>query len=122
MFSEILEIVSSRSEKWVDLSGSECDVSVELVGIRANPALHRSSELQDRVRDEIEKSTGTVIIDYDWHSASDIRFPIRILDVPAVGFGALAEGFYGGEEWVSLSSSIKTVECLVNLLKEPIRL
>jgi acetylornithine deacetylase len=122
MFSEILEIVSSRSEKWVDLSGSECDVSVELVGIRANPALHPSSELQDRVRDEIEKSTGTVIIDYDWHSASDIRFPIRILNVPAVGFGAFAEGFYGGEEWVSLSSSIKTVECLVNLLKEPIRL
>jgi acetylornithine deacetylase/succinyl-diaminopimelate desuccinylase-like protein len=122
MFSKILEIVSSRSEKSVALSGSGCDVSVELVGIRANPALHSSSELQNRVREEIEKSTGAVIINYDWHSASDIRFPIRILNVPAVGFGALAGGFYGGEEWVSLSSSMQTVECLVNLLKEPIRL
>ena len=122
MFSEILEIVSSRSKKWVDLSGSECDVSVELVGIRANPALHPSSELQKRVRGEIEKSTGTAIINYNWHSASDIRFPIRIKNVPAVGFGALAAGFYGGEEWVSLSSSIQTVECLISLLNEPIKL
>ena len=103
-------------------NGSECEVSVELVGIRANPAHHPSSELQNRVREEIEKSTGAAIINYNWHSASDIRFPIRIKNIPAVGFGALAAGFYGGEEWVSLSSSIQTVECLLSLLSEPIKL
>ena len=122
VFSEILEIVSSRSEKWIDVSGSECEVSVELVGIRANPALNASSELQNRVREEIERSTGVPIVDYNWHSASDIRFPIRIRDIPAVGFGSLAAGFYGGEEWVSLSSSIQTVECLLSMLSEPIKL
>lgn len=121
-FSEILEMVSSRSKKRLDLSESRCEVTVELVGIRANPALQPSGELQNRVREEIERSTGTPIVDYNWHSASDIRFPIRIKNIPAVGIGALAGGFYGEEEWVSLSSSIQTVQCLLSLLSEPIKL
>lgn len=121
-FSEILEMVSSRSKKRLDLSESRCEVTVELVGIRANPALQPSGELQNRIREEIERSTGTPIVDYNWHSASDIRFPIRIKNIPAVGIGALAGGFYGEEEWVSLSSSIQTVQCLLSLLSEPIKL
>ena len=86
----------------------------------ANPALQPLGEVLSRVREEIERTTGNTIVDYNWHSASDIRFPIRIKNVPAVGFGALAGGFYGGEEWVSLSSSMQTVQCLTSLLCEAV--
>lgn len=119
-FSQILEIVSLRSKSCLDLSDSECEVTLELVGLMANPALQPLGGVLSRVCEEIERTTGNTIVDYNWHSASDIRFPIRIKNVPAVGFGALAGGFYGGEEWVSLSSSMQTVQCLTSLLCEAV--
>ncbi len=50
------------------------------------------------------RNTGRRPSEYSWHSASDIRFPMRVLGVPAVGLGARGGGFYGPGEWVDLDS------------------
>ena len=50
---------------------------------------------------------------YPGHAASDIRFPIRVAGIPAVGFGALGGGFYGPDEWVDLPSVQRTTDALV---------
>jgi acetylornithine deacetylase/succinyl-diaminopimelate desuccinylase-like protein len=38
------------------------------------------------------------------------------MGVPAVGFGPLAGGFYGPDEWVDLASLHATTEALVRLV------
>ena len=55
---------------------------------------------------------------YDWHSASDIRFPMRCLDVPAVGFGATAGQFYGPNEWVDLASLHDSTAVVARMLTQ----
>lgn len=91
-------------------------VTVEAVGLRAWPASCAGSALADRAAQTVEAVTGTAPEPYGWHSASDIRFPMRCLGVPAVGLGPLAGGFYGPDEWVDLASLDRTVEVLARFL------
>ena len=46
---------------------------------------------------------------YEGHLASDIRFPIRLLNAPAVGVGSLAGNFCGADEWVDLDDVMRLV-------------
>jgi len=91
-------------------------VTVEAIGLRAWPASCAGSALADRAARTVAAVTGTAPEPYAWHSASDIRFPMRCLGVPAVGLGPLAGGFYGPDEWVDLASLYRTVEVLARLL------
>ncbi|WP_158254024.1 M20/M25/M40 family metallo-hydrolase [Cryobacterium sp. Y50] len=91
-------------------------VSVDLVGLRANPAGEISSNFIRSVSEVIASVTGVNPERYGWHSASDLRFPIRILGVPTVGFGARGGGFYGPDEWVDLDSMDQVSEILAELL------
>jgi len=91
-------------------------VSVELVGLRANPAGEISSSFIRSVSKIIGRVTGSEPEPYGWHSASDLRFPIRLLGVPTVGFGARGGGFYGPDEWVDLDSMNQVTEVLAEML------
>lgn len=77
---------------------------VTAVGIRANPASCAGTQFARWAASTVTSVTSHKIVDYAWHSASDIRFPIRCLGVPAVGLGAKAGNFYGPNEWVDLES------------------
>lgn len=90
---------------------------VRAVGLRSNPASAVGSALADRVGAAVEEVTGTRPASYGWHGASDIRFPIRLLGVPAVGLGATAGDFYGPGEWVDAVSWEQTTDVLVRLLR-----
>lgn len=90
--------------------------TVELIGLRASPADCGDSAFAARMETLVTEVTGVRPEGYGWHSASDIRFPIRCLNVPAVGLGPLAGGFYGPGEWVDLASLDQTVEVLTRLL------
>ena len=100
----------------VDEWEREHPVAVCATGLRANPASCAGTAFADHIRSTIEARTGQSSRDYRWHSASDIRFPIRCLGVPTVGFGPTAGQFYGANEWVDLASMHATTAILVDLL------
>jgi acetylornithine deacetylase len=93
-------------------------VRADLVGLRAGPATCAGSAFARRVAGAVAAVAGAPPEPYGWHSASDIRFPLRCLGVPAVGLGPLAGGFYGPGEWVDVASLHATVEVLARLLRE----
>ena len=75
--------------------------SVDLVGMRSNPAeVPLNHILPAATSLAIRAETGVTPKPYPAHVASDIRFPIRCLNAPTVGFGPLAGNFYGPNEWV----------------------
>jgi acetylornithine deacetylase/succinyl-diaminopimelate desuccinylase-like protein len=90
--------------------------TVAAVGVRANPADCAGSAFAVSVGDALTRRTGAAPGNYSWHSASDIRFPIRCLGVPAVGFGPVAGSFYGPGEWVDLASLDTAVDVLTDVL------
>lgn len=89
----------------------------EMVGMRANPASTKDENFVEKVRSTIRKHTGELPTEYDWHAASDIRFPLLHLGIPSVGFGCLAGGFYGGEEWIDKQSFEQFVEIVFDLAR-----
>ena len=89
---------------------------VTMHGIRANPASCADSTFGRSAAAVLAEVSGRAVEHYSWHSASDIRFPMRLLGVPAVGFGATAGGFYGPSEWVHLPSLHAATEVLVRVL------
>ena len=86
------------------------------VGMRANPASCAGDRFAQWAGDVLTQITGAEVDVYEWHSASDIRFPMRCLGVPAVGFGAVAGGFYGADEWVDLPSLHHSVAVLARMM------
>lgn len=91
---------------------------LSVVGTRANPASCAGSAFAGRAAATIGEVTGEPVRDYRWHSASDIRFPMRLLGVPAVGFGARAGDFYGPGEWVDLASMHDATRAIAMLLTD----
>jgi acetylornithine deacetylase/succinyl-diaminopimelate desuccinylase-like protein len=89
---------------------------VEAIGLRANPADCAADPFARSVADAVAGRTGRRPSEYSWHSASDIRFPMRILGVPAVGLGARGGGFYGPGEWVDLDSLDLSGDVLADVL------
>jgi acetylornithine deacetylase len=89
---------------------------VEPVGVRANPADCAADPFAGAVADVVAARTGRRPSEYSWHSASDIRFPMRVLGVPAVGLGARGGGFYGPGEWVDLDSLEQSADVLAAVL------
>jgi acetylornithine deacetylase/succinyl-diaminopimelate desuccinylase-like protein len=79
-------------------------------------ATDRESTLVSAVEAAIEAETGRCPSAYEWHSASDIRFPILCRGLPAVGFGPVAGGFYTPHEWVDKASLHQTTAVLARLI------
>jgi acetylornithine deacetylase len=91
---------------------------LKMLGIRANPAVTRDQKFIEKVKAIITQHTSQYVAEYDWHAASDIRFPVLHLDIPAVGLGCIAGGFYGGAEWVDKESFKQFIEILIQLSRD----
>lgn len=89
---------------------------IELVGLRAGPADCSHHPFVAQVTTAVAAVVGTAPAAYRWHSASDVRFPIRCLGVPAVGLGPVGGGFYGPGEWVDLVSLDQATDVLATVL------
>ncbi|MEM9207947.1 MAG: M20/M25/M40 family metallo-hydrolase [Pseudomonadota bacterium] len=90
------------------------DLSLQTVGYRTNPGkADWASPESLALRDAIEGVTGAAPAAYPNHYAGDIRYPIRLLGVPAYGIGSLGGGFYGANEWVDIDDLVRlTAVCI----------
>lgn len=79
-------------------------------GLRAQPA---QTDWNDgwcrKVRAAVEQISGLAPAPYGFHLASDLRFPIRLLGIPAVGLGPMAGAFYSPNEWVDHEDLLQTL-------------
>ncbi len=91
--------------------------STRLFGVRANPAETPSDHpLAAAAARAVEAETGAAPGLYPAHVASDIRFPIRCLNAPSVGFGALAGNFYGPGEWVDAEDMHRATRVIIRIV------
>jgi acetylornithine deacetylase/succinyl-diaminopimelate desuccinylase-like protein len=114
---EIEAVLQSRFLEFCSNYEMSIEDLPQIVGIRANPAATTNEAFIENVKTTITKHSGESVSEYDWHAASDIRFPLLHLKIPAVGFGCLAGGFYGGKEWVDKTSFHQFVEIVIELTR-----
>ncbi|MGB5740115.1 MAG: M20/M25/M40 family metallo-hydrolase, partial [Woeseia sp.] len=89
-------------------------MSIEAVAYRTNPgAADWNAPVSRVLRDSIEDITGRAPDAYPNHYAGDIRYPIRMLGVPAYGIGSIGGNFYGPNEWVDIDDLVNLVAVLV---------
>jgi len=101
------------------LPKSERNFSVTLntIGYLTNPGASGWEEPVSKVlRQSINDITGREPNAYPNHYAGDIRYPIRLLHVPAYGIGSLAGNFYGPNEWVDVDDLVKLVAVCIQTL------
>ena len=92
-------------------------LSTELLGLRSNPAeVPAHHPLVTATTDAIAAETGVTPSLYPAHVASDIRFPIRCLGAPTVGFGARAGNFYGPNEWVDAEDMHRATRVIIRVV------
>ena len=89
-------------------------LSIDSTGMRTNPgAVAWDSAPCQVLRRAIEEVTGKAPASYPNHYGGDIRFPIRLLGIPAFGIGSLAGNFYGPNEWVDIDDLVRLVAVLI---------
>ena len=91
--------------------------SLEPIAYRTNPGEADWDAPVSRVlRNSIRDVTGRTPDAYPNHYAGDIRYPIRLLDVPAYGIGSIGGKFYGPNEWVDVDDLVQLVAVLIQTL------
>lgn len=91
--------------------------STRLFGVRSNPAeIPTDHPMVDLTTRAIAAETGAAPGVYPAHVASDIRFPIRCLNTPTIGLGALAGNFYGPNEWVDTDDMHRATRVLIRIV------
>jgi len=98
-------------------NGRRYSLALELSGYRTNPGESDwNSEPSKVLRESIEEVTGRAPDAYPNHYAGDIRYPIRLLDVPAYGIGSIGGNFYGPNEWVDEDDLVRLVAVLIQTM------
>ncbi|MFQ3333473.1 MAG: acetylornithine deacetylase [Woeseiaceae bacterium] len=120
-WSALLKQITVEAENFIkDISPDteKFEVSVIAKGYRTNPG---EAEWQGPesiiLRDSIASITGQEPKSYPNHYAGDIRYPIRLLNVPAYGIGSLAGNFYGPNEWVDIDDLVKLTAVLIDTVQ-----
>jgi acetylornithine deacetylase len=91
--------------------------ALDPVGYRTNPGeADWEAPVSLALRDAIEDVTGRAPDSYPNHYAGDIRYPIRLLGVPAYGIGSIGGNFYGPNEWVDIDDLVRLVAVLVQTI------
>jgi len=89
--------------------------SIERTGLGTNPgAVDWDSPYCLGLREAITGITGHAPTAYENHYAGDIRFPIRLLGVPAFGVGSIGGNFYGPDEWVDEDDLVRLVAVVID--------
>ncbi|TLP81450.1 M20 family metallopeptidase [Maribacter sp. ACAM166] len=87
------------------------------VGYMTNPGAADWEDSKSKiVRTSIADITDHAPTAYPNHYAGDIRYPIRLLGVPAYGIGSLGGNFYMPNEWVDIDDLVKLVAVLVDTM------
>ena len=107
------ELVTFYKQLPIGKEGS-FQLGLETVGYRTNPGKAEwDADESLALRDAIDGVTGRPPNAYPNHYAGDIRYPIRLLGVPAYGIGSLGGGFYGPNEWVDIDDLVRlTAVCI----------
>ncbi len=101
----------------VPQSGGNFKAALKTVGYRTNPgAAGWEAPVSKVLRQSIEDITGKAPNAYPNHYAGDIRYPIRLLNVPAYGIGSLGGNFYGPNEWVDTDDLVRLVAVCIQTL------
>jgi acetylornithine deacetylase/succinyl-diaminopimelate desuccinylase-like protein len=90
--------------------------TVELIGVRSNPATCAGSDFARLAQEVVATVTGTAPEPYGWHSASDIRFPMLHADTPTIGIGSVAGNFGRSDEWVDVEDFMRMAEVVARVL------
>lgn len=107
----------SEYVKSIPVSGNTYKVVLHTTGYRTNPgAASWDSQESKILRQSIADITGRAPNAYPNHYAGDIRYPIRLLDVPAYGIGSQGGNFYGPNEWVDIDDLVRLVAVLIQTL------
>lgn len=102
----------------ISLKENQYQINVVANGYRTNPGEAKWDGRESQVlRTSISEITGKVPKSYPNHYAGDIRYPIRLLDVPAYGIGSLGGNFYGPNEWVDIDDLVKLTAVLVGTVE-----
>lgn len=87
------------------------------VGYMTNPgAADWDAPVSKVLRSSIASVTGNAPTAYPNHYAGDIRYPIRLLGVPAYGIGSLGGNFYLPNEWVDMDDLVKLVAVIIQTM------
>ncbi|MCY3580209.1 MAG: M20/M25/M40 family metallo-hydrolase [bacterium] len=109
-FSEVFDRLSEVALR----AGAD---STRIFGMRSNPAEvaadHHLVQVTGRA---VQAETGVWPGNYPAHVASDIRFPLRCLNVATVGLGALAGNFYGPDEWVNAADLHRVTRVIIRIV------
>lgn len=90
---------------------------LETVGYLTNPGKADWNIPESKIlRQSITEVKGKAPVAYPNHYAGDIRYPIRLLGVPAYGIGSLGGNFYMPDEWVDIDDLVKLVAVLVQTI------
>jgi acetylornithine deacetylase len=96
---------------------ADWEFAIEPIGYRTNPGAAAWDAPASKVlRQSIEDVTGRPPDAYPNHYAGDIRYPIRLLGVPAYGIGTIGGNFYGPNEWVDTDDLVRLVAVLVQTM------
>jgi acetylornithine deacetylase len=89
--------------------------TIERTGLGTNPgAVDWDSPYCLGLREAITGITGRAPTAYENHYAGDIRFPIRLLGVPAFGVGSVGGNFYGPDEWVDEDDLVRLAAVVID--------
>ncbi len=99
-------------------SGGRFRFELTPCGPSANPAATAWDDpFIRRLREDVARVAAVEPRPYREHLMSDIRFPIRLAGVPAVGIGCRAGGFCGPDEWVDADDLVRLVAVLLAFLE-----
>ena len=117
LFDEAQQVI----DEFVSLkSTTENNYKADLksVGYMTNPGAADWEAPESKIlRESITEITGLAPMAYPNHYAGDIRYPIRLLGVPAYGIGSLGGNFYLPDEWVDVDDLVKLVAVLVDTIE-----
>jgi len=119
-WGDLLDAARRSADTYIQglpISDQSYMLSIDPVGYRTNPgAADWNAPVSRVLRESIEDITGNPPGAYPNHYAGDIRYPIRLLGVPAYGIGSLGGNFYGPNEWVDVDDLVKLVAVLIQTL------
>ena len=117
----LLDAARQSVDAFATVSGSaeqSYKFSVDPIGYRTNPgAADWDAPVSRVLRDSIENITGRSPDAYPNHYAGDIRYPIRLLGVPAYGIGSIGGNFYGPNEWVDVDDLVRLVAVTIQTMR-----
>jgi len=113
LFEELQQSVSAYRSSSAPTK-NDFHIELKLGAMRSNAgATEWEAPATRAVRDAIQEITQHAPQSYPNHYNGDIRFPLRLLGVPAFGIGSVAGNFYGPDEWVDIDDLVRLVAVLV---------